>query len=133
MTGACVQKASFISYEKRQGDFFVLTDQGAIRATFLVFCAHQAMQDFDLLPDQSWVSYQDQWVEVTSESNVALPAGSLVSYRHHLDWALVAKGNTLFLGGGRFLRRLAGIGFRNPEYLNVIEEHQIKTWQSLLG
>lgn len=127
-----VLNARYLSYEKVDGTFQVFTTRGVLSSNALVFCAHHAMAKMKLLPDASWVAYQDQWSELKCEKDIDLPIASYLSIRHHLDWAVLLNRRRLIVGGSRYLRKFAGLGFDQAEFKTDIETHQLKLWQSIL-
>lgn len=92
----------------------------------VVVCNHLAIGD--LLPTMraALVSYADQWGRYNCDASPKLVRalqGSFISANHTHEWGIMAPNGELRFGGGRYLRKMAGIEATEASYDQKIESH----------
>ena len=103
-----------------------------LHAEMVVCAAH--LYTAQLVPElrEVLIPYLDQWTAYSINEQISNTSTSVFSYRHGLEWGGIFR-KTLVLGGGRFMRKLAGIGGTKPEYIEPIERSVAKNWSQLFG
>jgi glycine/D-amino acid oxidase-like deaminating enzyme len=107
---------------------------GKVRAEFLVCAQHLSIGD--QLPNlaEALVPYADQWSEYQlRDRNQVLPwnPGTVFSWQHSHIWGVITGSNTLRIGGGRYLRAMAGIEAKVASYEQKIMRHLAEAWNGL--
>jgi len=111
------------SFEKtKEGIVLNLNDGSEITAEFLVLACHTQISHF--LPNlkEVLVCYADQWSHVRVPDLEAHHDGLVFSAHHGYEWGLIVHKN-LHFGGGRYLRKMAGIGATEASVQDNITEH----------
>ena len=119
-------------------------ETGAIKATFadgsetrfeiVVLASHLAIGK--LVPNlaSALVAVGDQWIETTAE----LPApwstaGTFLSANHTYEWAVTLGGGRMAVGGGRYLRPMAGIETTEAHIEPKITQHLCAQMAKIFG
>jgi glycine/D-amino acid oxidase-like deaminating enzyme len=117
------------------GDALEVTHAGGkVRCEFIVCAQHLSIGD--LLPNlaESLVPYADQWSEYQLQSrDKTLPwkPGTVFSWQHSHIWGVITGPSTLRIGGGRYLRAMAGIEAKVASYEQKITRHLAEAWNGL--
>lgn len=117
------------------GDALEVTHAGGkVRCEFLVCAQHLSIGD--LLPNlaESLVPYADQWSEYQLQSRdrtLPWPPGTVFSWQHSHIWGVITGPNTVRIGGGRYLRAMAGIEAKVASYEQKITRHLADAWNGL--
>jgi glycine/D-amino acid oxidase-like deaminating enzyme len=117
------------------GDALEVTHPGGkVRCEFIVCAQHLSIGD--LLPNlaESLVPYADQWSEYQLQScDKTLPwkPGTVFSWQHSHIWGVITGPSTLRIGGGRYLRAMAGIEAKVASYEQKITRHLAEAWNGL--
>jgi glycine/D-amino acid oxidase-like deaminating enzyme len=117
------------------GDALEVTHAGGkVRCEFLVCAQHLSIGD--LLPNlaESLVPYADQWSEYQLQSRdrtFPWKPGTVFSWQHSHIWGVITGPNTLRIGGGRYLRAMAGIEAKVASYEQKITRHLADAWNGL--
>lgn len=85
-------------------------DEGQeVHAELAIVAAHLASGD--LVPDlkQALVPYADQWTEVKLAKPALAWTGTAFSANHGYEWGVFSSPDVVRVGGGRYLRPMAGI------------------------
>jgi glycine/D-amino acid oxidase-like deaminating enzyme len=122
------------SFQSSGGPIEVTHAGGTVRAEFLVCAQHLSLGG--LLPNlaESLVPYADQWSEFQLRDRTrTLPwqPGTVFSWQHSHIWGVVTGPNTLRIGGGRYLRAMAGIEAKVASYEQKIVQHLAEAWTGL--
>ncbi len=99
-----------------------LEDGSEITTEFLVLACHQDISRFLRSLKESLVTYADQWSHVSVPSLGKTHEGFVFSAHHGYEWGVLLQ-ESLHLGGGRYLRKLAGIGAQEARVEPKITEH----------
>lgn len=111
------------SFEKsKEGIVLNLADGSEITAEFIVLACHQHIAKFLPTLKEALVPYADQWSQVELANGNSVPEGLAFSAHHGYEWG-VMMGKTLHFGGGRYLRKLAGIGATESSVEDKITQH----------
>lgn len=111
------------SFEKtKEGIVLNLSDGSEITAEFIVLACHQEISHFLPVLKDVLVTYADQWSTVEVPDLEAHHDGLVFSAHHGYEWGLVVH-RSLHFGGGRYLRKMAGIGAREASVQAKITEH----------
>lgn len=117
------------------GDALEVTHAGGkVRCEFLVCAQHLSIGD--LLPNlaESLVPYADQWSEYqlqTRDRTLPWAPGTVFSWQHSHIWGVITGPSTLRIGGGRYLRAMAGIEAKVASYEQKITRHLADAWNGL--
>ncbi|HYX39471.1 MAG TPA: FAD-binding oxidoreductase [Oligoflexus sp.] len=117
------------------GDGIEVTHAGGkVRAEFLICAQHLSIAD--LLPNlaEALVPFADQWSEYQlHDQSKVLPwkPGTVFSWQHSHIWGVVTGPGTLRIGGGRYLRAMAGIEAKVASYEQKIMRHLAEAWNGL--
>jgi len=105
-------------------------DQGKFPSELMVLANHLNIPD--LLPSlkDSIVSFADQWVNInTTEDgcpNKWAEPGAFYSANHTYEWGVRIGANKWRIGGGRYLRKFAGIEATSADFSDKINQHLVK-------
>jgi glycine/D-amino acid oxidase-like deaminating enzyme len=107
---------------------------GKVRAEFLICAQHLSIAD--LLPNlaETLIPFADQWSDYQlRDQDQALPwkPGMVFSWQHSHIWGVITGANTLRIGGGRYLRAMAGIEAKAASYEPKILNHLGESWNGL--
>ncbi len=120
---------------RSNGDGIEVTHAGGkVRVEFLICAQHLSIGD--LLPNlaEALVPYADQWSEYHLVDHTrALPwkPGTVFSWQHSHIWGVITGPTTLRIGGGRYLRAMAGIEAKVASYEQKIVRHLAEAWNGL--
>jgi glycine/D-amino acid oxidase-like deaminating enzyme len=122
------------SFQSTGGAFEVVHTGGKVRAEFVICAQHLSIGD--LLPNlaEALVPYADQWSEYQlHDRSKVLPwkPGTVFSWQHSHIWGVITGANTLRIGGGRYLRAMAGIEAKVASYEQKIMRHLAEAWNGL--
>jgi len=122
------------SFQSTGGTIEVSHAGGKVRAEFLICAQHLSIAD--LLPNlaEALVPFADQWSEYQlREAGKVFPwkPGTVFSWQHSHIWGVITGANTLRIGGGRYLRAMAGIEAKTASYEPKIVKHLGETWNGL--
>jgi glycine/D-amino acid oxidase-like deaminating enzyme len=122
------------SFQSTGGAMEVTHAGGKVRAEFVICAQHLSIGD--LLPNlaEALVPYADQWSEYRlRDLNQTLPwkPGTVFSWQHSHIWGVITGPHTLRIGGGRYLRKMAGIEAKVASYEQKIMRHLAEAWNGL--
>ncbi|WP_141736533.1 NAD(P)/FAD-dependent oxidoreductase [Oligoflexus tunisiensis] len=122
------------SFQSTGGPITVTHAGGAVHTQFLICAQHLSLGG--LLPNlaESLVPYADQWSEFQLRDRTrVLPwkPGTVFSWQHSHIWGVITGPNTLRIGGGRYLRAMAGIEAKVASYEQKIVQHLAEVWNGL--
>lgn len=111
------------SFEKsKDGILLNLQDGSEITAECLVLACHQEIAHFLPVLKGALVTYADQWSTFESPNLEDDHHGLVFSAHHGYEWGVFLHKSVHF-GGGRYLRKLAGIGAEHASVEAKITEH----------
>ncbi len=115
-----------IELETNGDSALVKTNNGMYQAQMVVLGNHLAIGD--LLPTMraALVSYADQWsyYDCGGEKVVARGlSGHFLTANHTHEWGVMAPDGKMHWGGGRYLRKFAGIEAKTASHEFTIEQH----------
>lgn len=108
------------------------TSTGAFEAEMIVLACHLAIGDY--LPEvkDALISVADQWSKF-STVNVAdsdLKDNLIYSANHTYEWGYLTQTGTMVAGGGRYLRKHAGIEAATADFEQNIETHLLAKFRA---
>lgn len=94
-----------------------LADGSLLKSEMLVLCCHHSIGDLIPSLKDALVSYQDESHLLSFDPLKKMPnfCGLTFSSFHGHIWGCFLKNNLIQIGGARFLRKYAGIGFNTSE------------------
>ncbi|MBI2601680.1 MAG: FAD-binding oxidoreductase [Deltaproteobacteria bacterium] len=97
------------------------SDGSSIRSEILVLACHDHIGHFLPQLSDALVTFADQWSEV-EVPQLDEGAGIVFSANHGHEWGLLLP-HKIHVGGGRYMRKLAGIGALEPQEIPEIAKH----------
>lgn len=97
-----------------QGVRLELASGRRVQAELVVLATHTRTGRFLPALEEVFVPVADQWLEASVDPPPGKGGGLVFSVRHGYEWGALAPDGHLLLGGGRFMRPFAGIGFDQP-------------------
>jgi len=102
----------------------VIGKKQCYQAEMVVLAAHNSVADLGVFSEDCLVPYADQWqkFQVAWQAACPLDPGTVFSTQHGYFWGVLIDEQYLCVGGGRFLRPLAGIGASVAVFENRISQ-----------
>lgn len=115
------------SLKSKQGSLSIHTDKGSFTSEIVVLACHLATGDY--LPElrAALISVADQWsvLPVVAPPPFSDQEVLVYSANHTYEWG-AAVADRVIVGGGRYLRKHAGIEATTAEFFPNIETHLVK-------
>ena len=114
---------SLLSFEKSSRGLVLNLKNGLeISTEFLVLACHTQIAHFLPTLKEALVTYADQWSDVEAPDLPKSEDGIVFSAHHGYEWGILQE-KRLHFGGGRYLRKLAGIGAKEASVIPRIVDH----------
>jgi len=122
------KKACLLETLKDQSTSITLEKNAKAEAEILVLACHLGAIQLISGLRNILIPVADQWSEHTITSvpdpfGAWLSPGQVLSLKHGYNWLICQGEKTFAMGGGRYMRKLAGTGDATPSYEPDIEKH----------